>query len=907
MKRKFVFGGPLAMGLILTLVATTVVAPPAAAQRSRPRRESRQAEEASATPVPAATEALTPIALALDAPTTGSAAARKTKPLDEKSTLTLNLNNVSIDQLVKFLSDSTGKPVLKQKDIQQTVTITSPRPVTLRRALDLIYDALLIEKIYVLEGPDKIQILKAENIQNLNLETIGADGDLQKRPDSLQVAQKIYKLQNIKPDTLKTLLTKIVPESALNIDPASGTVMITDQISRLKNYDRIIASLEGADVTDRTIEIYRLQYADAIDMATLLGSILTETATLADGTSAGQRQALMVGAMRSSSHGRTRGTMPIMSGEIVIVPDPRMNWLIVSCPKAKVAEVKRLVAEFDILPDQDVKTRLIDLKYIDAQSVASLVRDLFDDRQAKSEKETIQAVPTSDGLRLAVLSSQANYEMISTLVKEIDTENAEQRETRTYKINHLEAQDLADQLTDLFEMKNPFGNSGYGSYYSIHWNGSGNNSSQPSFVPSPRTNSLVVMARSRDFEFIEQMIKELDVSIDSQTFEPHIYRIRHTDANELVRVLESLFTERSGRSSGYYDYWRPASNTKDSLAAQFGKIRFVVDSITNTVVALSSNPQNYEIIDGLIQKLDQDDPEATQVMIYQLKYADPVDVANHINNMFSEGPVQQPQQQQQQQQQQQGNQQNSSTYTPSLAANRSTQRTKPAVFWWQSGQQSRSGQSEERPINTMIGNVRVVPDTRSNQISVAAAPIYFDALKFIVESLDQQEPQVNIATRMVEIQRGDERRIGIRWTPDPNQIDPAELDNALLGLGELGFLDTYGKGTPFDTTQPFGSTQTNPGNTILSADINLALLVQLLMKNTDSRIVAEPSLVVNNNETGELFVGSQYPFQTNVQRTPEGTTNFDIERQPVGITLDITPHINNKREIVLTVALINST
>ena len=867
----------------------------------------------------AATQALSPSGAWAQQQASPGAAASTTASDDLNSTITLNLNNVQFNRLVQFLSETTGKPVIAQRGIDVQITVVSPIPVTKRRALDLIYAALKLEDIYVVDFDNRIQIVQSDAIRGLPIQTIDDDDDLQSFPDSTRLGQRIYRLKNVNAEDLRKHLEGIVPESAMTLDSKTNTLILTDQISRLKQFDRVVQALESMDIADREIEIFKLKHADAMELALLLGNILIQASIdqsdprgSSNAVLAAMRMADMARSNTSRGSNRDRGSSsPIIAGDVTLVADPRMNWLIVSSPRSQLAEITRLIDEFDREEDIDVKVRYIAIEHVEASSVGSVVSQLYRESSGTSAKDVIRTVADPDSNSLYVLASQTNFDRIQELVRTMDTESAEKRETRSYVIQFLEAQDLADQLTELFDQSS---SSSYqdGPFLFISSFRSTQSTIKPTFVPSPRTNTLLALARPRDFEFIEKMIDELDVAIDADAFEPHIYRIHHTDANEMVNILETLFEGDPVGARSNDIFWRPTGgNQQNTLDAMFGEIRFVVDNVTNTIVALASNPKNYEIIDRLVEQLDQVDPESTEVLVYELKHADALDVADHLNNLFSDGSVQRTTQGGG------GDDEDGGTAIQVASA------ASGIVFPWQSSQGSSArGEDDERPINTMVGNVRVVPDVRSNQILIAAPPIYFDALRTVIAALDTDEPQVYISTRIVEIVRGDERRVGIRWTPDPQSIDPAELDNAILAIMRLGLLDSFGgSGDEFRDTSVRSVTSPNNninpvtrtvessvagGNSIIDADVNIGLLLQLLIKNTDARIVSKPGIAVHNNETGSIFIGSEFPFRTSSQTTDVGALNIGIEYRPVGISLDVTPHINAEGEVILAIRLESS-
>jgi type II secretory pathway component GspD/PulD (secretin) len=178
-------------------------------------------------------------------------------------------------------------------------------------------------------------------------------------------------------------------------------------------------------------------------------------------------------------------------------------------------------------------------------------------------------------------------------------------------------------------------------------------------------------------------------------------------------------------------------------------------------------------------------------------------------------------------------------------------------------------------------------------------------------------------------------RWGWRWTPDPNTLSPEDLDNAIMVLSDMGIMDSFGGGNAFTQarggTTPAdrpGVTVTNrvvkdlfqggnlasygqtlqPGKGVLSADVNLALLIQLLIKNRNASVVAHPQITVNNNQKGHVFVGDSVPFETGRVTTTAGGPGAQttVEYRDVGTLLEITPQINKQGRTVLRIYIQSS-
>jgi len=85
------------------------------------------------------------------------------------------------------------------------------------------------------------------------------------------------------------------------------------------------------------------------------------------------------------------------------------------------------------------------------------------------------------------------------------------------------------------------------------------------------------------------------------------------------------------------------------------------------------------------------------------------------------------------------------------------------------------------------------------------------------------------------------------------------------------------------------------------------LLIQFLKRNTDTTVLGEPQITINDNEMGKLFVGQQVPIPQNTQISSVGSQNTAITYKDVGVVLEVTPHINNAGDVQLKIHAESST
>ena len=298
------------------------------------------------------------------------------------------------------------------------------------------------------------------------------------------------------------------------------------------------------------------------------------------------------------------------------------------------------------------------------------------------------------------------------------------------------------------------------------------------------------------------------------------------------------------------------SSQNQEVGRLYGKVRFVNEPATNSVIVITNNQENLPIIEDLIGQLDRPSVEYANTMVYPLENADATDMASQLNSLFA----------------------------PEGASRQADE--EDAYLSWLFGS-SRRGE-EETPISNLIGKVRVVPDPRTNSLLITTAIQYFEVLRRLIAELDTESPRVLIKVQLVEITRTQEKRIGTRLSSSESIFDSKDFNTSLYGLLGIEWADTR-------------------GHTTLTAGTNPILLIQFLQREFDSRILSQPSLVVNNNTEARIFVGSEVPFITESQRTP-GTTarNDTYDYKNVGTELIIKPNINQKDKVVTTVTITSS-
>ena len=115
------------------------------------------------------------------------------EPLPLNEDIQVSFQGANIDLVVQWLSQTTGKSVVKHPQAQCQLTITSSKKLPLRDAIDLVYRALSLEGFNAVESGNSIFIVPEGKEPRMSPELIDAS-----RSDIPAGRQKLVKIFQLK-------------------------------------------------------------------------------------------------------------------------------------------------------------------------------------------------------------------------------------------------------------------------------------------------------------------------------------------------------------------------------------------------------------------------------------------------------------------------------------------------------------------------------------------------------------------------------------------------------------------------------------------------------------------------------------------------------------------------------------
>ncbi|WP_425276901.1 type II secretion system secretin GspD [Sphingomicrobium sediminis] len=408
-------------------------------------------------------------------------------------------------------------------------------------------------------------------------------------------------------------------------------------------------------------------------------------------------------------------------------------------------------------------------------------------------------------------------------------------------------------------------------------------SSEGSITANRNANSLVIADYADNVRRIRALLQRLDTDTSSSD----VVYLQNAGAREIAEALAAL-NEQGG-----------------DLAAPVGVS--AIDSAN--ALALRGPSEAVERYADLARELDMRAAGGSQIRVYWLEHADAEAMLPVLQQLLGQ-PI-------------------------------TTTSEAPAFLTSQDGESTGAGpRSQPAPqtastVTTSTSNNGIVQYgpavvtryTGTNAIIIAANPEVQRQVGEVIRQLDTRREQVLVEAIIVEIGDNAARQLGVQFllAGEDSPFLAANYSNAqpnILAIG--GAIANYELGretsvsdegvvtTTIDSPLGDGVTEAAVQSALSSTGglaggvVNLAgnalfgAIINAVESDTESNILSTPSTVVLDNQESSLLVGQEVPITTGEALS----TNFDnafrtVERQNVGIQLDVKPQVNSSGSVKL--------
>ena len=225
------------------------------------------------------------------------------------------------------------------------------------------------------------------------------------------------------------------------------------------------------------------------------------------------------------------------------------------------------------------------------------------------------------------------------------------------------------------------------------------------------------------------------------------------------------------------------------------------------------------------------------------------------------------------------------------------------------------------------GPIQIVSDKSSNSLIVSATAHDYERLKPILHSLDSQPGEVYVKASLVEISTDKLNNIQVNLLGGVLGSN----NSGVVGLTNYGMLGSIVNGATGASSLTGGTTGSTGSLGVVSGAAgaasalsglnglvagvltggtfnyngvsypNVGELLNALETYSDVRTLSTPEILATDGVKAKITIGEDVPFITGQSQTVGGNVMTMIQRQNVGITLELTPHILSHNRVRLDV------
>lgn len=516
------------------------------------------------------------------------------------------------------------------------------------------------------------------------------------------------------------------------------------------------------------------------------------------------------------------------SGLAEVIADRTTNSLIVTAPAEALDEVGEFIDQLDVPSSENLQQITIPLINGDAEEVAGNLSRLAQGLSNPVYQPVVVADTRTN--TLIVSAYPEDIERFRRLVAVLDEAKSYEKLTEVFVLQNADAIILSSMLEQLIgeggDNNRPW------------WSRNQDDQGEIKIIEDQRMNALIVAAKPSDMPMVRNLIEQLDRPLPISKEEPRVYPIQYARASDIAMIVNDLFTDQN-QNRGFFYY---GDQQDQGLTGLTGKVRVISDPTTNSIVVIAGTPRAFDVIEGLLEQLDRKAPEFGTTKVFHLKNANAGYLAVQLEQLFQEDP---------------------------------RRNTGGGGFWYL----NRSSNTQDEQISQMIGNVRIVSETRTNSLMVTTSSQYFEPIQKLIEDLDKEISQVLIEILIVEMINVGDNQLGIDW-PDS------------VPVSVQGNLDA-----------PLDGISTARASVLSSARFDVVL--DALASSSDTKVIARPNVFTKDNQPAFVEVINRVPTITESNITGTGIASQSFNLEEVGLKLTVTPHINDATMVTIDVNLEN--
>jgi general secretion pathway protein D len=194
--------------------------------------------------------------------------------------------------------------------------------------------------------------------------------------------------------------------------------------------------------------------------------------------------------------------------------------------------------------------------------------------------------------------------------------------------------------------------------------------------------------------------------------------------------------------------------------------------------------------------------------------------------------------------------------------------------------------------NNVVNNQIIIqPFLDSNALLITARPDLQKAVGETIKKLDKRKKQVLLKVKFLEATYGRDFNFGTdlifksgQFTKGGNSVNKNSIQ----------------VGPESDVTQNLLGEGNDPQFAYIFRNNSVDFTIQALLEKNNVKVLSHPRILTADNEKATLLIGNQKPIlKSTTDVSQSGNTVSDFSYINIGITLNITPHINPEKDVTM--------
>ncbi len=339
----------------------------------------------------------------------------------------LNFKDASLETILEYLSEVAGLVVVADESLTDRLTVISRQSLNIDEAVSLI-NTILKEKGYAAVRMGRtLKIVTLDEAKKMNI-PVRSGTDPEKIIASDDMVTHVIPIRYANAARLQEDLASLVPTYAdLTANEDSNVLILTATTADIKRFVEIVSTLDTHLAAVAEVRVYRLEYANATNVAELINTIFESEqqsgSRTQDESPFGRMREFMRRGGRDSqvSDSETAGPRTNVSA----AADERTNTVVVSGPSDVLTVIDGVIKDLDSKPGEELTVFTYHLKNAQAENLMEVLNNLYTEMSSLTTGTRTGGTTGRGGfmgMGMGTTSTQSLSDLLEQVYFEADTD-----------------------------------------------------------------------------------------------------------------------------------------------------------------------------------------------------------------------------------------------------------------------------------------------------------------------------------------------------------------------------------------------------------------------------------------------------------------------------------------------------